>query len=50
MNWFVNLSIRTKLLLGFGVMWLFLALVAVVAFRGLEWIRLSEQSLHQSHF
>ncbi len=45
MKWFINLSIRTKLVIGFGVMWLFIALVAVVAYRGLEQIRLSEQQL-----
>ncbi|MFH0879069.1 MAG: methyl-accepting chemotaxis protein [Lentisphaerota bacterium] len=50
MEWFINLSIRTKVLIGFGVMWIFLALVAVVAYRGLEEIRLSEQGLHAIQF
>ena len=50
MSWFMNLSIRAKLLIGFGVMWLFIAAVSVVAYRGLEDIRLSEQGLHDLNF
>ncbi|MBA4370173.1 MAG: hypothetical protein C0418_01155 [Coriobacteriaceae bacterium] len=50
MNWFVDLRIRTKILIGFGVMWLILAVVVVVAYRGLEEIRLSEQDLHDTEF
>ncbi|MHB8836965.1 MAG: methyl-accepting chemotaxis protein [Candidatus Methylomirabilia bacterium] len=50
MKWFVDLAIRTKVLIGFGVMWLFLAAVTVVAYRGLEGIRLSELELHDNNF
>ncbi len=35
MTWFVNLSTRNKLLCGFGLIVLFLALVVVVAYRGI---------------
>ncbi len=50
MKWFIDLSIRTKVLIGFGGMWLFLAVVTVVSYRGLEAIRLSEQGLHDTNF
>ncbi len=36
MNWFVNLSTRNKLLCGFGLIVLLLALVVVVAYGGIQ--------------
>ena len=36
MKWFVNLSTRNKLLCGFGLIVLFLALVVVVAYKGIS--------------
>ena len=36
MNWFVNLSTRNKLLCGFGLIVLLLALVVIVAYGGIS--------------
>ena len=50
MKWFINLSTRTKLVLGFGAMWLLLAIVTVIAYTGITSITKSEQELHDTHF
>ncbi len=39
MNWFVNLSTRNKLLCGFGLIVLLLALVVIVAYEGIRSIQ-----------
>ena len=39
MKWFVNLSTRNKLLCGFGLIVLLLALVVIVAYRGITTIQ-----------
>ena len=50
MNWFVNLSTRTKLFLIFGFMVFFLLVVIAIAFNGLTTIRQSQDELFQQDF
>ncbi len=50
MKRFVNLSTRIKLMCGFGMMWLLLAVVVLIAYRGMTGITQSEQTLHNLHF
>ena len=47
MNWFVNLSTRNKLLCGFGLIVLLLALVVVVAYGGIKTIQEGYKSVIQ---
>ena len=47
MNWFVNLSTRNKLLCGFGLIVLLLALVVVVAYGGIKTIQGGYKSVIQ---
>ena len=50
MKWFINLSTRAKLILGFGAMWLLLAIVIVTAYVGITGISQSEQELHEVNY
>jgi len=50
MKWFLNLSTRNKLFLGFGLMIAFLALVTVSAYRGIVMIQATQHSLYQKEF
>ncbi|MBI4573672.1 MAG: MCP four helix bundle domain-containing protein, partial [candidate division NC10 bacterium] len=50
MQWFLNLSIRVKLLLGFGLMLVLLATVSVTAYRGIRAIQESQARLYQEDF
>jgi methyl-accepting chemotaxis protein len=46
MSWFSNLSTRAKLLGGFGVMWLLLIVVIVVAYWNMAAVAQSEKEIH----
>jgi methyl-accepting chemotaxis protein len=50
MKRFVNLSTRVKLMYGFGILWLLLAVVIIIAYRGMAGIIQSEQTMHNLHF
>jgi len=50
MKWFLNLSTRNKLFLGFGLMIAFLAIVIATAYRGIATIQASQHSLYQKEF
>ena len=50
MKWFINLSTRAKLILGFGAMWLLLAIVIVAAYLSIAGITQSEKELGDVHF
>jgi len=50
MNWFINLSTRFKLVLGFGIIWLLLAVVIVIAYRDITKIARSGQEMHNLQF
>jgi methyl-accepting chemotaxis protein len=50
MNWFINLSTRLKLVLGFGVIWLLLAVAIIIAYRNLTEIAQSGQKIHDFQF
>ena len=50
MKWFLNLSTRTKLFLGFGVMVFFLFVVVVTAYKGISTLRQSQVELFQNDF
>ena len=50
MKWFINLSTRAKLILGFGVMWLLLAIVIVIAYVGITNVTQSVKDLHDNEF
>jgi len=50
MKWFLNLSTRNKLFLGFGLMIVFLAIVIATAYRGIATIQASQNSLYQKEF
>ncbi|MFZ3044425.1 MAG: methyl-accepting chemotaxis protein, partial [Desulfatirhabdiaceae bacterium] len=50
MKWFVNLSTRAKLFLGFGIMWLLLAVTIATAFRSIVAITESEIKLSEFQF
>ena len=50
MKWFINLSTRAKLVFGFGIMWLLLAIVIAVAYRNITGMAQSEKEAHDLHF
>jgi len=50
MKWFLNLTTRNKLFLGFGLMIAFLAIVIATAYRGIATIQASQHSLYQKEF
>jgi methyl-accepting chemotaxis protein len=50
MKYFINLSTRAKLVFGFGLMWLLLAFVILIAYRGITGITQSEKKLNDVHF
>ncbi len=50
MKWFLDLSTRAKLFLGFGMMIVFLAAVIVTAYRSIAEIQASQQRLHDEDF
>jgi len=50
MKWFLNLSTRNKLFLGFGLMIAFIAIVIATAYRGIATIQASQHSLYQKEF
>ena len=50
MQWFLNLTIRVKLFLGFGLMLVLLATVSVTAYRGIRAIQESQARLYQEDF
>lgn len=50
MKWFINLSTRAKLILGFGAMWLLLAIVIVTAYLSITGISQSEDELHEVNY
>jgi len=50
MNWFLNLTTRNKLFLGFGLMILFLVTVIATAYRGIAAIQASQHSIYQEEF
>lgn len=50
MKWFLDLSTRTKLFLGFGMMVFFLLAVVVTAYRGISALRQSQVELFQNDF
>jgi methyl-accepting chemotaxis protein len=49
MKWFINLSTRAKLALGFGGMWLLLAIVIIIAYISFSEITKSERNLYNLH-
>jgi methyl-accepting chemotaxis protein len=50
MKWFLNLTTRNKLFLGFGLMIVFLATVIVTAYQGIAAIQAAQQKLYQEEF
>jgi methyl-accepting chemotaxis protein len=50
MNWFINLSTRVKLIIGFGIIWLLLAVVILIAYRNITVIAGSGQEMHDVQF
>ena len=50
MKWFLNLSTRNKLFLGFGLMIIILAIVIATAYRGIAMVQATQQSLYQKEF
>ena len=50
MKWFLNLTTRNKLFLGFGLMIACLAIVIVTAYRGIATIQDSQKRLYQEDF
>jgi methyl-accepting chemotaxis protein len=50
MKWFINLSTRAKLVLGFGSMWLLLAVVILTAWWSITGITQSEKNQHEVQF
>ena len=50
MNRFINLSTRFKLVLGFGIIWLLLAIVIVIAYRDITEMAQSGQEMHDLQF
>jgi len=50
MKWFLNLTTRNKLFLGFGLMIVFLAVVIATAYRGIVMIQASQHSIYQQEF
>src|SRR5918996_778870 len=50
MNWFLDLTTRTKLFVSFGVMIVLLAVVMLTAYRGITAIATSQQNLYAQEF
>ncbi|MDO8776466.1 MAG: methyl-accepting chemotaxis protein, partial [Burkholderiaceae bacterium] len=50
MKWFLNLSTRNKLFLGFGLMLAFLVTVVMVAYQGIATIQTAQRKLYQEEF
>ncbi|MCJ7523798.1 MAG: methyl-accepting chemotaxis protein [Candidatus Aminicenantes bacterium] len=50
MKWFNNLSTRAKLIIGFGMIWLLLAVVIVTAYNNLTEIAQSEKEINEINF
>jgi len=50
MKWFLNLTTRNKLFLGFGLMIAFLVIVIAVAYRGIATIQVAQQKLYREEF
>jgi methyl-accepting chemotaxis protein len=50
MKWFLNLTTRNKLFLGFGLMIVLLAIVIAAAYRGITQIQASQHNLYQKEF
>jgi Four helix bundle sensory module for signal transduction len=50
MNWFLDLTTRTKLFLSFGVMIVLLAMVMITAYRGITAIETSQKNLYAQEF
>ena len=50
MEWFLNLTTRNKLFLGFGLMIVFLATVTTVAYQCITTIQAAQQKLYQEEF
>lgn len=50
MKWFNNLSMRIKLILGFGLMWLLLAIVSIIGYHGIIKLAETEKGLGDVHF
>lgn len=50
MKTFKNLTARAKLFISFGIIWLLLFVVILIAYRGIHEITTSEQELHDIHF
>jgi methyl-accepting chemotaxis protein len=50
MKWFLNLTTRNKLLLGFGLMIVFLVAVITVAYQGIATIQAVQQKLYKEEF
>lgn len=50
MKWFINLSTPVKLVIAFGMMWLMLGAVIVIAYRSITDITLSTRQMHDVDF
>ncbi|MDA8164503.1 MAG: methyl-accepting chemotaxis protein [Desulfobacteraceae bacterium] len=50
MKWFLNLSTRKKLMLGFGLMVLFLLAIMALGYGGIERIQSSQQQIYDRYF
>jgi len=50
MKYFNNLSTRVKLLFSFGIIWLMLLAVIVIAYQGIQGIAQSEKELHKINY
>jgi len=50
MNWFLDLTTRTKLFVSFGVMIVLLAVVMITAYRGITAIETSQKNLYAQEF
>ena len=50
MRWFIDLSTRAKMILCFGLMWLMLATIIVVAYGDIAAITRSARELHDVHY
>ena len=50
MKWFLNISTRNKLFLGFGLMIVFLAAVIATAYQGVTAIQAAQRKLYQEEF
>jgi methyl-accepting chemotaxis protein len=50
MKWFINLTTRAKLIFGFGIIWILLAVVIIIAYISFIEITGSEKDLYDIHF